>query len=129
MANGAVLKFNSQGCLGLLNYFLNDWRSFEGWCVAQGCNPQEESARRTISLMMYFIEKDLTEEGRDQFRSSIYSPQTKKRHLKAVPDGTKTVVPVTKRWKAPPGWTPPNWDESKSYANAMSFMGFQANPK
>ena len=128
MAYGAVLKFIYEGFLGLANYFLGDWRSFEGWCVAQGCNPQQESSRRMVSLMCYFVEKDLNEEGREQFRNSLEAQS--KRHLRVVRSDTSEVAVTGKqRWKAPPGWTPPGWDEEKSYKMAKQFMGFNANPK
>lgn len=81
--------------------------------------------------MMFFVEKDLTEEGRSQFRHTLENPPQPK-HLRIVPKtGDKsTFVPVDKKkWRAPPGWTPPGWDETKSYAVAKSFMGFKSNPK
>lgn len=130
MAYGILLKFVYEGFLGLLKYFLGDWRTFEGWCASQGCDPQKISSRRMISLMVFFIEKDLTEEGREQLRNSLNTVTTK-RHLRAVKDVESTNVSVDpkNKWRAPKGWTPPNWNEEKSFQAAKSFMGFKQNPK
>jgi hypothetical protein len=88
-----------------------------------------------ISLMMYFVEQNLDEEGRTEFRQKLYASNLKQirrpvRHLKAVPNRIekgKVVAAKPGKWVAPPGWTPPNWDEQKSYDMAKQFMNF--NPK
>lgn len=84
--------------------------------------------------MMYFIEKDMDEEARENFRKVIDQAEQSKpktrRHLKAVPDAAKAVpVAEAKKWRAPEGWTPPGWNPEKSYSNAKQFMGFNASMK
>ena len=84
--------------------------------------------------MLYFVEKDLDEEGRDKFRKSLEQvavTKPKTRHLKAVPNEKPSLVPIEKhkKWKAPPGWTPPGWNPEKSFQNAKQFMGFNASMK
>lgn len=79
--------------------------------------------------MMYFVERDMDEKQREQFRYSLETviiPKPTK-----IIDSSKTdYIPLPKdKWRAPPGWTPPGWNEEKSYAAAQSFIGFQANPK
>jgi hypothetical protein len=77
--------------------------------------------------MIYYYEKDLDEEHVKEFREKLNPP-----HLQLVRDKpqTKGTVMIQKgKWKAPPGWTPPGWNETKSYQAAKSFMVFQTNPK
>lgn len=130
MANGAIFKFNYIGLLGLVQYFLGDWRSFEGWCISQGCNPLKENPRAMISLMLYFIERDMDDAGREKFRYNLENPGIKLESKGTAPATQGTVkLDPSKKWKAPPGWTPPGWNEEKSMAAAKSFMGFKASPK
>lgn len=85
-----------------------------------------------INLMIYSIEQTLTDEGKKEFRHALEYPVERQQYKKLVSNTNKPkTVSVTKagKWKAPPGWTPPGWDEENSYKTAMSFMGFQANPK
>jgi len=83
--------------------------------------------------MLYFVEKDLDEEGREKFRKSLEQviiPKPKKRHLKVVPDKSGAIaVENPKKWRAPDGWTPPGWNPDKSFQNAKQFMGFNASMK
>lgn len=128
MVDNTILKFRYEGALGLLYYFLGDWRTFEGWCAFQGCNPQKIDARRMISLMMYFVEKDMDDKQREQFRDSLENPQLRQK-IKQVGKPRVVNLDSTKKWRAPEGWTPPGWNEEKSFAAAQAFMGFQASPK
>lgn len=88
-----------------------------------------------ISVMCWYVERDLDEEGREKFRAALERDRIepkKQRHLRSVPKHTETKPVVgsgKNKWKAPPGWKPPGWNEEKSYQNAMSFMAFQRNPK
>lgn len=82
--------------------------------------------------MIYSIEQTLTEEGRKELRHSLDHPVERQEYKRLKDDAGKVKsIPASKigKWKAPPGWTPPGWDEERSYANAKSFIGFQANPK
>lgn len=76
------------------------------------------------------LEKDLDRVAEIQHPYYTLFKSKRRRHLTVVKDkDDKEVVAVpTKKWKAPPGWTPPGWNEAQSYAAAKSFMGFQANP-
>lgn len=130
MAYGAVLKFSYEGLLALLYYFFGDWRSFEGWAAAEGVNPQKLSGRRMLSLMFYFIERDMDDKGREKFRHSLENITSSTPKSKQIKTDKPTYISTEKKkWRAEPGWTPPGWDENKSYAASMAFMGFKANPK
>lgn len=81
-----------------------------------------------VSLMMYFVEKDMDDKQREQFRDSLSNPQLRQRIKRADKPQVINLEPG-KKWRAPEGWTPPGWDEEKSYAAAQAFMGFKSNPK
>lgn len=81
-----------------------------------------------ISLMMYFVEKDMDDEHREQFRNSLENPQLRQK-VKQVGNPKVVSLDPVKKWRAPEGWTPPNWNEEKSYQAAQAFMGFKASPK
>lgn len=82
------------------------------------------------SLMLYFVEQDMDDAAREKFRYALENPIIERPKTIKSPTAGK-IVPLepVKRWRAPEGWTPPGWDEDKSYAVAQSFMGFKANPK
>lgn len=86
-----------------------------------------------ISLMIYFLEKDMTEESRLKFRDTLECPTVtnlvKEKVSTRTVTGKKFVPAPKERWKAPPGWTPPGWNEEKSYQEALKVMSFNANPK
>jgi hypothetical protein len=136
VAYGAVLKFGHDPAVVLVSIVLDRWFTFEGWATLNNCNPLELSSRRMISLMMYFVEQNLDEEGRTEFRQKLFASNLKQirqpiRHLKAVPSLEKGKVITAKpgKWIAPPGWRPPNWNEQKSYETAKQFMGFNPSSK
>lgn len=133
MADGTVFKFGHNPGVGLVALILGDWQHFDGWCASQNIDPLDLPSRRMISLMMYYFERDLDEEQREEFRTIISNMLLSKtkappaRRLKAVEEPRTKVVGKGK-WRAPEGWKPPNWDEERSYRQAQGFMSFQRNP-
>jgi len=83
-----------------------------------------------VSLMMYFIERDMDDAAREKFRYALENTNIERPKTIKSPTAGK-IVPVnpTKRWRAPEGWKPPGWDEEKSFSVAQSFMGFKNNPR
>jgi hypothetical protein len=93
-----------------------------------------------INTVYYKMTEGLDEEGIAKLQVSLdnaalirdpllHQPR-RARRLVSVP-GSPETVPVTpaKRWTAPQGWTPPNWDERRSYQAAQAFMGFRKEVK
>lgn len=98
--------------------------------MSVSCDPLKESGRRMVSLMMWYLERDMADEDREKFRESLdrdTSYQKPKRHLKVVSNSEFTPDPRNK-FKAPPGWTPPGWSDEKAYQNSLAFRKWQANP-
>lgn len=83
--------------------------------------------------------KDADQEGRDKFDLELEKIQKEKEFkTRSKPDNTKKKqqpkeaggkgrTVAMPKWQAPPGWTPPGWDEQASYGNAMEFMGSNVN--
>lgn len=87
-----------------------------------------------ISLMFYFIERNYDDEAREKFRYTLENIEPR-RHLKAVknPSDKPKFVPAgdegVEKFRAPAGWTPPGWNEEKSFEASKQFMGWKSNPK
>jgi hypothetical protein len=144
MAHGAVLKFRYGTGQALIQAAKSNWHVFDGWCAIREIDPLELPSRRLYNVIYTFLRENrdieqLTTLELDLERvAEMKHPYVelgdkinnihRKRKLSVVPDGAKAVIAPKEKWRAPPGWTPPGWNEEKSYQAAKSFMGFQANP-
>lgn len=117
--------------MAVLSNAVNNWVDFDAWCLTKGFDPLEIPSRRLVAAAWAFLIKDMSEENLDQliYELSIDEPYFKTTPVRKEETTTTMVKAPSEKWRAPDGWTPPGWDEEKSYQAATSFMAFQANPK
>lgn len=119
--------------MSILGNAINNWTEFDAWCLVNGFNPLEVPSRRLVAAAWAFLIKDMDPETIDQLVYDLtvrdsFKEVKKTVTVKAAPESKKAITSRDK-WKAPDGWTPPGWNEEKSYQTSMQFMGFNANPK
>lgn len=120
--------------MAVLGYAVENWTEFDAWCLSQGFDPLEVPSRRLVSAAWAFLTQEMEQEIKDKLIYELTVGETIQQfikeetpNVKPTTEGTTTVAPT--KWKAPEGWTPPGWDEEKSYQTSVQFMGFNANPK
>jgi hypothetical protein len=117
--------------MAVLKHAVENWTDVDAYCLLHGFDPLEIPTRRLVAAAWTFLIKDMDPETIDTLILNLNTTEYTKPIEIASPSPTdtdKTVV-ANSRWKAPEGWTPPGWDEEKSYQAATSFMTFNANPK
>lgn len=118
--------------MAVLSNAINNWTEFDGWCLSRGFNPLEVPCRRLVAAAWAFLTDNMDPEVKEKLIQDLMWEEVKetKVYVSDTEDYPTNKVAVPKeRWRAPEGWTPPGWDEEKSYKNAMDFVAFQSNPK
>lgn len=125
--------------ISLIEIALTNWSSYDGWCLSKGIDPLELPSRRFVNSIWTWLSEGLDQEKLDELLSLLTQTSyiTKKKDTPPPsPTPTPTDTPKVSaeynskdKWKAPEGWTPPGWDEERSYSTALNFMEFNANPK
>lgn len=117
--------------MAILGHAVKNWTEFDAYCLLHGFDPLEVPSRRLVAASWAFLTREMDTESQNEL---IYSLTAEINMQVRAPTPTqpaeKKVIQAPKeKWRAPEGWTPPGWDEEKSYESALSFMNFQANPK
>lgn len=121
--------------MAVLANAVDNWTDFDAWALSKGFDPLEIPTRRLMSAAWAFLTENMEDEIKESLINDLFDDnpvrQVYTKPTESSPSkgkGTVALAPKEK-WRAPPGWKPPGWNESKSYENAKSFMNFNANPK
>lgn len=116
--------------MAVLGNAVNNWVDFDAWCLTKGFDPLEIPSRRLVAAAWAFLIEGMDEERLEQL---IYELSVEEPYFTAPPKAdiatNQMIKAPAEKWRAPEGWTPPGWDEKKSFEAATSFMNFNANPK
>lgn len=122
--------------MAVLNHAVDNWTDFDGWCLAKGFDPLEVPSRRLVSAAWAFLTENMDFETKDKLiydltseSQPIYKAVKTENPSPSDDSPQKVVIDPKAKWRAPEGWTPPGWNEEKSYQESVKFMGFNANPK
>lgn len=118
--------------MAVLRYAIENWTDFDAYCLLHGFDPLEIPSRRLVAAAWAFLIKDMEPETIENLINDLttdYVPPVRRSERQITPTDQKNEVIPADKWRAPEGWTPPGWNEERSYQESIKFMGFNADPK